>query len=138
MHGSSWKYDWTSFYEVITKALKRFEFNCNKAPDLMREHPSYLYKIISPENWERSASKEYIEKEADDNTFIHLSTEEQLEKILEKFWKGKPHMILKLETEKLLGDLQLERNPGGQNKYYHLYDGKIPLKAVVKKTIFSI
>ena len=69
-----------------------------------------------------------------DNAFIHLASEEQLPHVTEKFWKGQDYVVLKIDTKQLVGRLVHETNPGGSNKYYHLYDGYIPIKAVVGAT----
>lgn len=41
-------------------------------------------------------------------------------------------MVLKIDPSKLIGKLVFEVNPGGTQKYYHLYNGKIPLNAVIE------
>lgn len=93
--------------------------------------PTYLYKILSVENWEKSHA--IIELPSSDNAFIHLATEEQLSKIIEKYWNHTPEfVVLKIDTKKLIGDLVFETNPGGKIKYYHLYHGCIPREAVVE------
>lgn len=93
--------------------------------------PTYLYKVVSMENWETTCKNVSLSKE--DESFIHLSTQEQLDHILKKFWADAPgYVVLKLETSRLKGKLVLESNPGGTNKYYHLYEGEIPLSAVVE------
>ncbi len=93
--------------------------------------PTYLYKIISIENWALSQEKTRISLSKDDEEFIHLATEDQLDRIIQKYWSSvSSFVILKLKTDLLPGDLILEANPGGQNKYYHLYHGFIPLNAV--------
>ena len=92
--------------------------------------PQKLYKVLSPDSWKRSQSKNYIERGPLDTDFIHLATKEQLASIIEKFWKDKEHIVITLDTRLLEGDLRFESNPGGKNKYYHLYNGDIPLKSV--------
>jgi uncharacterized protein (DUF952 family) len=101
---------------------------------LMSERPVYLYKVLSLENWEKSSKTVHLsDMDAD---FIHLATKEQLDQILEKYWgKASQYVVLKLETAKLSGNLVLEANPGGSNKYYHLYNGSIPRSAIVEVTI---
>lgn len=96
--------------------------------------PHYLYKVTSPELWEKSQGSDVLLLTDHDEEFIHLSREDQLERIVEKFWKShsKPYVVLKLETKLLPGDLRFEANQPGGNKYYHLYAGKIPLSAVVE------
>lgn len=100
---------------------------------------TYLYKILSYQNWQASQAKNAIILSAEDVAFIHLSTEEQLQRILAKYWKGAPQVVLlKLKTDKFQGKLVLEANPGGKTKYYHLYEGFIPFSAIVEaKVIFN-
>lgn len=98
--------------------------------------PEYLYKILSKDNWEKSCDKKFIQLSADDNEFIHLATEEQLNSIIQKFWSNAlEYFVLKLDRKQLKGRLVLEANPGGNNKYYHLYEGFIPMNAVVEQKI---
>lgn len=93
------------------------------------ETPKYLYKVLSIENWK--ASKNNVKLSKDDSAFIHFSTEDQLERIISKYWAQSDYVVLKIDTKKLPGKMVYEANPGGQNKYFHLYDGFIPLDAVV-------
>lgn len=100
--------------------------------------PEYLYKILSEENWNASNKIKRIQIPPEDEPFIHLATEMQLNKIISKFWADNLNFfILKLTTDKLIGKLVLEANPGGANKYYHLYEGIIPLDAVVEARRFE-
>ena len=93
--------------------------------------PTYLYKVISVSDWKNSCKK--IQLPCMDADFIHLSTEEQLDRIIAKYWSEAPeYVLLKLETAKLPGELVLEANPGGTNKYYHLYHGSIPFSAILE------
>ena len=109
--------------------LIMFLFGCHSGK---MKKPEYLFKIVTTENWEKSQAVGHIIPSAIDSSFIHLSTEEQLPRIANKFFANQPHLILKLETKKLIGELKFETNPGGSTKFYHLYNGKIPLEAVVK------
>lgn len=94
------------------------------------EVPRYLYKILSVENW--NASTDYVKLPEEDHAFIHFSTEDQLDRIISKYWVGKNYVVLKVDTRKLPGKMVYEANPGGTNKYYHLYNGSIPMKAAQK------
>lgn len=99
------------------------------------ERPVYLYKVLSLDDWAESCKT--IHLSSMDADFIHLSTEDQLDKIIEKYWgEASAYMLLKLETAKLSGNLVLEANPGGSNKYYHLYNGSIPLIAIVEAKVY--
>lgn len=93
--------------------------------------PEYLYKIVSPEEWKESQIQNQIVPSSMDRDFIHLSTETQLAPIAQKYWKNMDYIILKLASKKLTGRMAYEANPGGINLYYHLYEGRIPLDAVV-------
>lgn len=101
---------------------------------MMEKRPHFLYKILSIDDWAKSC--ETVHLPSMDANFIHLSTEEQLDRIIEKYWAAvSEYVVLKIETAKLKGKLVLEANPGGTNKYYHLYNGSIPLSAVVETKI---
>lgn len=91
----------------------------------------FLYKIVSLEDWEASLGQEEIRLSPFDSDFIHLATKEQIAHVAGKFFKGKEHVILTIETKDLIGRLIYEANPGGSTKYYHLYEGSVPLEAVI-------
>lgn len=93
--------------------------------------PEFLYKIVSEDEWKESQLQNQVVPSTLDKEFIHLSTEEQLPRIAQKFWNNQDHVVLKLTSKKLKGRLAYEANPGGSNLYYHLYEGKIPLDAVI-------
>ena len=46
-------------------------------------------------------------------------------------------MIVELNADKFSGRLVKEKNPGGVTEYFHLYERKIPLDAVVSVKINS-
>lgn len=96
--------------------------------------PEYLYRIVSPEQWQESLLQNHVVNSSQDKDFIHLATKEQLPKIAQKFWNNKNHITLKLASKKLIGRLVYEANPGGTTLYYHLYEGSIPLEAVIDVT----
>lgn len=96
--------------------------------------PDYLYKIISPEQWEQSLLQHEIAISSLDEDFIHLAKEDQVASVVQKFWNNKNYIVLKLVSKKLVGRLIYEANPGGSTQYYHLYEGNIPLDAVVNVT----
>ena len=97
----------------------------------MEKRPTYLYKVLSVEDWGKSCKK--VSLSSMDTDFIHLSTKDQLDRIIEKYWAdASQYVLLKLDVEKLKGKLVLEANPGGTNKYYHLYNGSVPLSSIVE------
>ena len=87
--------------------------------------------FVSFEEWQKSLFQKEIVKSVMDQEFVHLATKEQIARIAEKFWKGKEYLILKLDVKKLKGRMVFEANPCGATKFYHLYEGKIPLEAVI-------
>lgn len=100
--------------------------------------PEVLYKVLSLENWEKSQTATHLYLAPLDDVFIHFATKEQLQKVIDKFWEGTPSfLILKINAALLEGKLVFEANPGGSNKYYHLYHGKIPLSAVINAEIVT-
>ncbi len=95
-------------------------------------HEYTLYKVISIENWNLSKLQNRLVLPPMDKSFIHLSTKKQLSGIIDKFWKNEPEFImLTINAKQLPGKLVLEANPGGSNKYYHLYNGLIPINSVI-------
>ena len=95
--------------------------------------PQKLYKVLSVEDFESSQGKDALKLTPMDDLFIHFSTEDQLARILAKFWSDvKEAMVLTIDSSQLPGKLVYEVNPGGSAKYYHLYNGSIPLKAILE------
>lgn len=92
--------------------------------------PTYLYKIVTPAQWKESQSKTFLSLPSIDTDFIHLAEEGQVAHVIEKFWKEKTYVILKVKTDTLPGRLVHEANPGGTTLYYHLYEGHIPITSV--------
>lgn len=92
--------------------------------------PEYLYKVVSIEQWQDSLQRDQVVITSIDKDFIHLSKEDQVAHVVQKYWNEKNYVILKLASQQLIGRLVYETNPGGTAKYYHLYNGKIPLAAV--------
>lgn len=97
--------------------------------------PDYLYKIISQEDWQKSLLQNEVASSPKDEDFIHLAKEDQIVHVIQKFWKNQNYIVLKLDSKKLGGRLIYETNPGGNTLYYHLYEGNIPLEAVMEATV---
>lgn len=102
--------------------------------------PPFLYKVVSLSQW-RESLRQYrvLPCPLDQSSgFVHLAKEDQLSSVVSKFWNGVEHVVLKVETQKLKGRLVCETNPGGTHRYFHLYDGEIPLDAVVETTVVQL
>lgn len=94
------------------------------------ETPQYIYKVLTKSAWEESKERGEIVLLPIDKAFIHFSKKDQLDRVVGKFFRETPHVVLRVETGRLEGELVFETNPGGTEKYYHLYDGTIPMDAV--------
>lgn len=118
--------------------LKFFLFFLTITSTLMASDslPSFLYKIVAIEQWEKSQSLDQLILSANDKEFIHFSTEDQVQKTADKFFKDLDYIVLKISVEKLPHPPIFECNPGGVTKYYHLYDGYVPLSSVIDTTRF--
>lgn len=93
----------------------------------------YIYKVMSAQDWQESQKLGYVKRLPLDTSFIHICSEEQIAMIVSKFWQHEPKVVIATLDPKEIqqGRLVHEANPGGSNKYYHLYDAEIPLTAVV-------
>lgn len=100
--------------------------------------PHYLYKVLSMEDWRKSQGLPSVSLPAADDDFIHFSREDQLDRLLTKYWADEAEfIILKIDTTKLPGKMVFEANPGGSSKYYHLYNGCIPSDAIAESKIVN-
>lgn len=98
--------------------------------------PEYLYKILSYRHWKATERRCVVATPKEDDPFIHLSTADQLSRILEKYWPDAPqYVVLKIDPSRVEGEMKFETNPGGTTRYYHLYNGCIPIQAVVEATV---
>lgn len=104
-----------------------------------KEAPRFLYKIVSKQLWQDSQASVSLKLTQHDMAFIHLSEREQLDKIIKKYFALESEvLVLKLDVNKLQGRLVKEKNPGGTTEYFHLYEGKIPLQAVVETETYKL
>jgi peptide deformylase len=102
----------------------------------MNHSPQYLYKILSLKNWQATQNVKTVYLPEEDDKFIHFSTEDQLQRIIGKYWNKEPQfVVLKVDAHKLEGRLAFETNPGGTTQYYHLYNGWIPFSSILESRI---
>lgn len=118
--------------------LQAQEANNQKMTMTQNSAPAYLYKVISQEEWQKSLLHNEIVKSPIDTEFIHLATEDQVSHVVQKFWNNQDYIVLKLDSKRLIGRLVYEKNPGGNTQYYHLYEGTIPLDAVVDVSVVHV
>ncbi len=91
-----------------------------------------IYHIILPEVWSKFKDKDFYEAESlQTEGFIHCSFAEQIETVLNRYYKDTERVfLLEIETEKLTSPLINEPSTGGEI-YPHIY-GKINAEAIVK------
>jgi uncharacterized protein (DUF952 family) len=100
------------------------------------EFPAHLYKVIAIDHWEKSKQEEGLFLTSADDAFIHLSEEHQLDGIIRKFFSASAEVVvLKIDVSMIEGRLVKEKNPGGENKYFHLYDGFIPFDSILQAEV---
>jgi uncharacterized protein (DUF952 family) len=90
-----------------------------------------IYHIVLPEVWEKFKDKDfYVAESLKTENFIHCSFENQLETVLQRYYKGvRKVLILEIEPEKLIAKLVNETSTNGEI-YPHIY-GKINADAIV-------
>jgi uncharacterized protein (DUF952 family) len=90
-----------------------------------------IYHIVLPEMWEKFKDEPFYEHESlQSEGFIHCSYRNQLEEVLERYYKNEKRvLILHVSPARLAADLISERSTGGE-VYPHIY-GKINQTAIV-------
>jgi len=98
--------------------------------------PARLYKILTTSQWESSKNRSEVLLSKSDQEFIHLAEGEQVNRIISKFFAEESEVVvLELDVSLLEGNLVKEKNPGGSTEYFHLYDGSIPVKSVLYRSV---
>lgn len=93
--------------------------------------PEFLYKIISANDWADSQDEPTLLLTEDEQPYINFVRQDQIDHVLDKEWNDKAAVVLKIDTSALDGDLVYEPTQCGSEKYFNLYDGEVPLYAVV-------
>jgi uncharacterized protein (DUF952 family) len=90
-----------------------------------------IYHIVTPEVWEKfKGEKFYAAESLASENFIHCSFAEQIETVLERYYKdAREVLILEIEPEKLTSKLVCEPSTNGEI-YPHIY-GAISADAIV-------
>jgi len=92
-----------------------------------------IYHITNNEIWIKSEQVgSYIPKEFSKDGFIHCSTKEQVTKVANaKYW-GKPGLILlEIVEEKVTANVKYENLDGGSEQFPHIY-GELKIEAVAR------
>ena len=90
-----------------------------------------IYHIVTPENWENFKDEaEYKAESLQSEGFIHCSYGNQLEAVLERYYKGAEKvLILTINPSLLTSELIAEPSTGGEI-YPHIY-GKINRASII-------
>lgn len=90
-----------------------------------------IYHIVSPEVWEKFRDESFYEAESlHSEGFIHCSFAEQVEAVLQRYYKNAEKvLLLEIEPEKLASELVSEPSTGGEI-YPHIY-GQINKDAII-------
>ena len=91
----------------------------------------FIYHIVLPQVWERFKDRPSYQAESlVAEGFIHCSYPNQLEAVLERYYRGVERvLILKIDTEKLMAKLVKESSTN-EEIYPHIY-GRLNHSAVV-------
>ncbi len=97
-----------------------------------------IYHIVLPEVWEKFKDEKFYEADSlASEGFIHCSFADQLEAVLQRYYKGTEKvLILTIDVEKLTSKLVEE--PSTNNEIYpHIY-GQINLESVISQQLSVI
>ena len=96
-----------------------------------------IYHITTEEWWAKFESLDYYESPTfNEETFIHLSTTEQVAGVLERYYVGQRNLLkLHIDSEKLFAELKYEQ--ATNNEFFpHLF-GKLNKSAILEVEILS-
>jgi len=90
-----------------------------------------IYHITTGNEWKQALKQGYYETTSlKEEGFIHCCQQEQIEAVLERYFKGKEDLFsLKIETDKLTSPFYYEWSPSVADTFPHIY-GVINLEAV--------
>lgn len=90
-----------------------------------------VYHIVLPEDWAAFDTDLYTAKSLETEGFIHCSFADQLDGVIERYYKGVSDLvILEIETDALMS--RLVKEPSTNDEIYpHIY-GPINRDAIVK------
>ncbi|MDB5253064.1 MAG: hypothetical protein JWP27_2233 [Flaviaesturariibacter sp.] len=93
---------------------------------------SHIYHITTRVAWEAAqADGHYEAPSLATEGLIHLSTEEQVAGVLDRYYKGAADLVrLTVDTDKLTHELKYELAPSVNEEFPHVY-GPINLDAVI-------
>jgi uncharacterized protein (DUF952 family) len=92
-----------------------------------------IYHVVTLENWETALQQGFYEAPSlAIEGFIHTSTLNQVQGVLERYYRDVPNLrLLHIDETKLVAPLKYELAPSVNEEFPHIY-GRLNLDAVVK------
>lgn len=92
-----------------------------------------IYHVTTTQEWNDAVEKGfYTAPSLETEGFIHCSKAEQVQGVLERYFKGKTNLLkLVIDTNRLKSQLQYDLAPSVQEEFPHVY-GPINLDAVIR------
>jgi uncharacterized protein (DUF952 family) len=92
-----------------------------------------IYHVTTKENWQNAiAAGAYEAPSLHTEGFIHNSTAEQVQGVLQRYYNGQSNLVLlHIDESKLTAELKYELAPSINEEFPHIF-GAINLDAVVK------
>ena len=92
-----------------------------------------IYHVTTNENWTKALDNGYYEAPSlQTEGFIHMSKQDQVSGVLQRYYSGMKDLVLLHVDETLLkAPLKYEHSPSVQHDFPHVY-GQLNLDAVVK------
>jgi uncharacterized protein (DUF952 family) len=93
---------------------------------------AFIYHITTKQDWNAAIEKgSYVAPSLETEGFIHCSEKQQVEGVLERYYKGKSDLLkLVIDPGKLSSEVKYELAPSINENFPHIY-GPINLDAVV-------
>tara|TARA_B100001113_G_scaffold322395_1_gene292805 strand:- start:3859 stop:4227 length:369 start_codon:yes stop_codon:yes gene_type:complete len=100
----------------------------------------YVYKVLTPNEWEKACMDGYINTALDDiDGFVHFSLAKQLALTIRSYFdQYETLVLLQIETDKLCDKLVYEESGSNERdgKFPHLY-GKLTMEDICKKWVLK-
>jgi uncharacterized protein (DUF952 family) len=92
-----------------------------------------IYHVVTETNWETALAQGFYEADSlAKEGFIHASKEDQVQGVLNRYYKNQTNLLLlHIDESKLTAPLKYELAPSIQEEFPHIF-GLLNLDAVVK------
>lgn len=92
-----------------------------------------IFHVVTEQDWQAAKQQGYYEAPSfKTEGFIHTSKAEQVQGVLDRYYKGKSNLILlHIDETKLTATLKYELAPSVQEEFPHIF-GRLNLEAVIK------